>query len=366
MFFLPLPRSIASKAPPLTRTLHLPFPGTPSSSGSTLLDVPCTLPTDFGSPVITSIDVVCATSSIASPSCTSIGAGVYTLSLPTTASPLVASFSGLPGDSYVCFAGASNVAGTSCSTPSASTVVSGPPSAPVVGTATAPSVNTLYIPFTASTSPGNPPISNYTVKCVDVGVQPAPTCAASGAGVVSVSVPASQSPLGATLTGLTVGTTWQCFAIAINGVSGEQCSAASNAVVVVGAPPSAPSSVVATTPSAGTLSISFAASTYLGSPAITSYTVACVVYNGTEPSCGESGLAETVPVGGPLIASFHSLMGGARYACIVTASNGIGGPQCSTASTPVTITAPPSAPSLPSPPVSPATGALVVALTASS
>ena len=251
---------------PFLRALTFPPPppppsGTPTSPATSQLAVPFTLPTDLGSPAITSVSVVCVESSIASPSCASTGPGVYTGSAPINASPLQASLTGVAGGIYVCFAGATNVAGSACSTASTSVTVSGPPSAPIIGTAVSSAANAIDVSFTASVSPGVPPVSSYTVKCVNVAVFPSPTCADTGAGVLTTTVSTSASPLVGTVTGAATTSSWKCFAIANNGVApGDVCSAASNLVTASG-PPTAPTISTPVSTAVGALTVPFTAST---------------------------------------------------------------------------------------------------------
>ena len=119
-------------------------------------------------------------------------------------------------------------------------VISGPPSAPTIGTATSTGAGQVTTGFSASASLGTPPLTAYTVKCVNLYVVPSPTCASTGAGVlVSAPIAASTSPLQGVVSGFPSNVNVTCYAIANNGVGGDICSAASNVVTTLG-PPSAP------------------------------------------------------------------------------------------------------------------------------
>lgn len=81
-----------------------PAVGQPSSSGVGLLSVPFTPSTDLGYPSITTTNIKCINIGVATASCGATGTGVFSTSVPIGASP-TASFSSLPGGSYVCYAG---------------------------------------------------------------------------------------------------------------------------------------------------------------------------------------------------------------------------------------------------------------------
>lgn len=67
------------------------------------------------------------------------------------------------------FSVSSNTYGTACSPVSSPVAINGPPSAPTVGTATSTAAGSVTLGFTASAVLGTPPISQYTVKCVNLG-----------------------------------------------------------------------------------------------------------------------------------------------------------------------------------------------------
>ena len=126
----------------------------------------------------------------------------------------------------VCLGGSTCQAGT-CR----DVTVTSPPSAPTSVAATSPSSGTVVVSFNAPSDPGNPPGTQYAVKCVATTVS-SPSCASNGTGVVTTTVPASASPLQGTLSSLVGGTVYRCYAIANNGAVGDVCSAASNDVTV--------------------------------------------------------------------------------------------------------------------------------------
>ena len=129
---------------------------------------------------------------------------------------------------------------------------------------------------------------------------------------------------------------WVCYAIADNGVGGEQCSAASNLVHR----PSAPTVVNVTSLASGRIDVSFTPSSDLGEPLITRYVVACLRYYGTTPACSATGdgvQSTSVAVGATPQASFFGLADGAQYVCYAIASNGVGGNACSAASAVTTV-----------------------------
>jgi CheY-like chemotaxis protein len=110
------------------------------------------------------------------------------------------------------------------------------PSAPTIGTATSSSIGTVVVPFTASLTAGNPPVTQYTVKCV-ASTAASPSCQSTGAGVVTTTVTTSKLPLQGTLSRLVGGTVYKCYAIANNGFAQDDvCSSASDQVTVVAAP----------------------------------------------------------------------------------------------------------------------------------
>ena len=165
------------------------------------------------------------------------------------------------------------------------------------------------------------------------------SCAATSGTIVTTTVPASALPLQGNLTNVPSGVAYVCYAIANNGVAGEQCSAASN-VVQASRSPSAPTVVNATSPASGRIDVSFTPSSDLGAPPIARYVVACLPYAGTTPACAATGVGVqsiSVAVGATPQASVFGLADGAQYVCYAIASNGVGGNACSAASAVTTV-----------------------------
>jgi len=292
-------------------------------------------------------------STVASPSCGSTGAGVHVQTVTPTASQLSATFSNLPGGVYACYAIADNgLGGTACSSSSPTTVVSSPPSAPTIDAAAAVgTAGTLVVLFSASNDTGTPPIADYRVRCVDTSTTATPTCASPGPSVV---VPASAAaPLTGTLTGLVGGTSYVCFVVANNGVApGDVCSSASNAVTIPLVPPSAPAISSVSSTGVGALEVSFTASSNTGNPPVVQYVVQCARLRSggvVLPSCLATGTGvytqPVSPAATPLQATFSSLPGD-RYACFAIADNGFGGLACSSASSLIGVTGPPTPPTI--------------------
>ena len=102
------------------------------------LAVAWSAPVTLGTPAATSYVVVCADSTVASPTCNSSGAGTITatVSVPTTTE----TFTNLIGGTvYTCFVSVTNVNGQACSAVSSTvTILTSPPSAPTVTSITSP------------------------------------------------------------------------------------------------------------------------------------------------------------------------------------------------------------------------------------
>jgi hypothetical protein len=193
-----------------------PAMGAPTSPSTGVLVVPVTPPAYLGSPAITEVTVTCVAAAVANPSCLSSGPGVFTQTVPLTASPLQATLTVLPGDYYRCFASAYNGVGTpQCSGGSSPVPVSGPPSAATIGQVTSPTAGSLIVPFSAPISPGLPPASSYVAKCIDANTIPNPTCASTGSSpaVITQSVSANASPLQASFSNLGAGASYVCFVV---------------------------------------------------------------------------------------------------------------------------------------------------------
>ncbi len=185
---------------------------------------------------------------------------------------------------------------------------------------------------------GFPQVTDYVVKCVDSALADH-SCAATSGTIITTTVPASALPLQGNLTNVPSGFAYVCYAIANNGVAGEQCSAASN-VVQSSRSPSAPTVVNATSPASGRIDVSFTPSSDLGAPPITRYFVACLPYAGTTPACAATGVgvhSTSVAVGATPQASVFGLADGAQYVCYAISSNGVGGNACSAASAVTTV-----------------------------
>ena len=173
------------------------------------------------------------------------------------------------------------------------------------------------------------------------------SCAATSGTIVTTTVPASALPLQGNLTNVPSGVAYVCYAIANNGVAGEQCSAASN-VVQASRSPSAPTVVNATSPASGRIDVSFTPSSDLGAPPIARYIVACLRACDnygvcTTPACAATGVgvqSTSVAVGATPQASVFGLADGffsSQYVCYAIASNGVEGNACSTASAVTTV-----------------------------
>ena len=185
---------------------------------------------------------------------------------------------------------------------------------------------------------GFPQVTDYVVKCVDSALADH-SCAATSGTIVTTTVPASALPLQGNLTNVPYGVAYVCYAIANNGVAGDQCSAASN-VVQSSRSPSTPTVVNATSPASGRIDVSFTPSSDLGAPPIARYVVACLPYAGTTPACAATGVGVqsiSVAVGATPQASVFGLADGAQYVCYAIASNGVGGNACSAASAVTTV-----------------------------
>lgn len=324
----------------------------PSSPAPGRIVLPFSAPSSAGYPPLATYVVRCVPLTMPSASCTSTGAGVVETTLPASTSPLQAVLDGaLQGATYQCYAAARNdaLSVNVCSAASPAIIVTGRlPSAPALGSPSSAGVGLLQVPFNASADPGVPPVASYQVKCVAVAAGPSPTCDSTGAGVyLSPSIsPAGGPQLSASFTNLPGGL-YVCFSLAQNGVGGTTCSAASASTLVPAPPtqPGTPTAVAIDPP--GTLAVTFEASTDLGAPAATAYTVRCVA--GAQPACGAAGPSVSVPASGasPLTGTLTGLTASTSFTCFVVASNGVGGDICSLPSNTVFIpTVLPSAPAV--------------------
>lgn len=120
----------------------------------------------------------------------------------------------------------------------------------------------------------------------------------------------------------------------------------------------------------GQVVVSFTASSSLGTPAITSYTVKCLTSAASPQSCAATGtgvISTTVSTtASPLQATFTGLTTATVYSCYAISNNGVPpGDQCSAASNTVAVRGPPTAPTMGSPSSS-GSGLLSVPFTISS
>ena len=125
-----------------------------SSSGVGALKVSFTASSNTGNPPVVQYVVKCArlrSGGVVLPSCLATGTGVYAQPVSPAATPLQATFSSLPGDTYACFAIADNgFGGFTCSSASPLIGVTGPPNAPTMGAAAWSSSMELTVTFQAS------------------------------------------------------------------------------------------------------------------------------------------------------------------------------------------------------------------------
>ena len=125
-----------------------------SSPGVGVLDVSFTASSNTGNPPVVQYVVKCArlrSGGVVLPSCLATGTAVYTQPVSPAATPLQATFSSLPGDTYACFAIADNgFGGFTCSSASSLIGVTGPPNAPTMGAAAWSSSRELMVTFQAS------------------------------------------------------------------------------------------------------------------------------------------------------------------------------------------------------------------------
>lgn len=145
-----------------------PAVGTPVSSGTELLTVPFTAPTNQGNPILTGYTVKCLTSAASPQTCAATGTGVITASVSAGTLPVQADFSGLTqGVAYTCYVSATNTIGSTCSTVSPSVTIKGPPTAPQNPAATSQVAGQAVVTWTASATLGTPAATTYTVTCAD-------------------------------------------------------------------------------------------------------------------------------------------------------------------------------------------------------
>lgn len=199
------------------------------------------------------------------------------------------------------------------------------PTPPTIGPATVNTSNgAVTLNWTDPAYNGGSPITGYSVETY-------PNCPSCTGTSVS-----SATAISTTMTGFTPGTSYTFAVSATNGV-GSDGSGRSNSVTIPTVP-SPPTNVAAAVNANGTVTVSWTDPTNSGSP-VTSYSVVpsptCPACTGTAVS---SGTATSTIVGG--------LTSGTTYSFTVTATNGIGTSNASTASNSVTAPTVPGAPTI--------------------
>lgn len=233
-----------------------------------------------------------------------------TLTSAATANPLTYSGTFVQGQAYTFSMTATNGAGTSSSSSSSNSITPYAAAAPavgIIGSVTSSSATTVSIPFTAPSSNGSA-ITGYTITS-----SPALTLTFSG----------TTSPIA--VTGAFVqGQSYTFTVAATNGAGTGAASSASNSVTPF-APgnPDAPTIGVATTVDSQTVTVSFSAPTNNRGSAITSYTA-------TSNPGGITGTSSTSPI------TVTGLTVNTPYTFTVTATNGVGTSDSSTATSAVT------------------------------
>lgn len=149
-------------------------------------------PTTLGTPAATTYTVLCADNTVVNPSCTSTGPGVFSVNASVPA--LSATVSGLTGGTvYTCFVGIANAVSVSpsCSTAATVTVLTAPPTAPTVTSLDATQSSCqMAVNAAASSFPGNPAVTSYTLRCVPANGT-TQGCASASTGTVSQVVTAA-------------------------------------------------------------------------------------------------------------------------------------------------------------------------------
>jgi uncharacterized repeat protein (TIGR02543 family) len=233
-----------------------------------------------------------------------------TLTSAATANPLTYSGTFVQGQAYTFSMTATNGAGISSPSSASNSITpyaAAAPAAGIIGSATSSSATTVSIPFTAPSSNGSA-ITAYTVTSL-----PALTLTYSG----------TTSPMA--VTGAFVqGQSYTFTIAATNGAGTGGASSASNSVTPF-APgnPDAPTIGVATTVDSQTVTVSFSAPTNNRGSAITSYTA-------TSNPGGITGTSSTSPI------TVTGLTVNTPYTFTVTATNGVGTSDSSTATSAVT------------------------------
>ena len=233
-----------------------------------------------------------------------------TLTSAATANPLTYSGTFVQGQAYTFSMTATNGAGESSSSSASNSITPYAAAAPVagiIGSVTSSSATTVSIPFTAPSSNGSA-ITAYTITS-----SPALTLTYSG----------TTSPMA--VTGAFIqGQSYTFTVAATNGAGTGAASSASNSVTPF-APgnPDAPTIGVATTVDSQTVTVSFSAPTNNRGSAITSYTA-------TSNPGGITGTSSTSPI------TVTGLTVNTAYTFTVTATNGVGTSDSSTATSAVT------------------------------
>lgn len=294
--------SLSSQTSSVVNTLAPFAPGAPTigivaGTSATTLSIPYTAGAINGS-------AITGYTTTSSPSVS------LTLTSAATANPLTYSGTFVQGQAYTFSMTATNGAGTSSSSSSSNSITpyaAAAPAAGIIGSVTSSSAATVSIPFTAPSSNGSS-ITAYTITS-----SPALTLTYSG----------TTSPMA--VTGAFVQGQSYAFTIAAtNGAGTGAASSASNSVTPF-APgnPDAPTIGVATTVDSQTVTVSFSAPTNNRGSVITSYTA-------TSNPGGITGTSSTSPI------TITGLTVNTPYTFTVTATNGVGTSDSSTATSAVT------------------------------
>jgi uncharacterized repeat protein (TIGR02543 family) len=233
-----------------------------------------------------------------------------TLTSAATANPLTYSGTFVQGQAYTFSMTATNGAGTSSSSGASNSITpyaAAAPAAGIIGSVTSSSATTVSIPFTAPSSNGSA-ITGYTITS-----SPALALTYSG----------TTSPMA--VTGAFVqGQSYTFTIAATNGAGTGGASSASNSVTPF-APgnPDAPTIGVATTVDSQTVTVSFSAPINNRGSVITSYTA-------TSNPGGITGTSSSSPI------NVTGLTVNTAYTFTVTATNGVGTSDSSTATSAVT------------------------------
>ena len=308
-------------SPPANSGIPTTVPGPPTigtaTAGDASATVTWTAPTSDGGSPITSYTVTAADS-------TTPANGGQTCTWTTGS--LTCTVNGLTnGDSYIFTVTATNAVGTGAASGASSPVTPvTSPGAPTIGTATAGDASAT-VTWTAPTSDGGSPITNYYITTYIGGT----LVATVGVGRVTDTV----------MTGLANGHGYTFTVTAMNAVSPGPSSAHSNSVVPTGVP-DVPTIGTATAGDASA-TVTWTAPTSDGGSPITSYTVTAA--DSTTPANGGQTCTWS---SGPLTCTVNGLTNGDSYIFTVTATNAVGTGAASGASSPVTPTTVPGLPTI--------------------